>query len=109
MQARKKIAKRGVEIGVDLGKEVAALRDNHDWNSELSSSLDASVRYPDYYTRPFHAYDEGNLGWKPAFEVCPKQLPHRLDTCNLSSTCEAGSWKLEAGTEHALVGTCQGI
>lgn len=24
--------------------------------------------YPTYYTVPFHAYGEGNLGWLPAFE-----------------------------------------
>ena len=27
--------------------------------------------YPDYYTKPFHAYDEGNLCWTAAFEAAP--------------------------------------
>ena len=27
--------------------------------------------YPDYYLKPFHAYDEGNLSWLAAFEVEP--------------------------------------
>ncbi|KAF6001767.1 hypothetical protein F1559_003092 [Cyanidiococcus yangmingshanensis] len=27
--------------------------------------------YPSYYTKPFHAYDEGNLCWEAAYEVEP--------------------------------------
>ncbi|MEO1791443.1 MAG: class I SAM-dependent methyltransferase [Cyanobacteria bacterium J06629_19] len=27
--------------------------------------------YPSYYTKPFHAYDEGNLCWQAAFEAEP--------------------------------------
>jgi len=27
------------------------------------------IAYPDYYQRPFHAYDEGNLCWPAAFEA----------------------------------------
>lgn len=30
-----------------------------------------SITYPDYYTKPFHGYDEGNLNWLAAFEVEP--------------------------------------
>lgn len=30
-----------------------------------------AVTYPDYYKVPFHAYDEGNLCWKAAFEAEP--------------------------------------
>lgn len=29
------------------------------------------VTYPDYYKVPFHAYDEGNLCWRAAFEAEP--------------------------------------
>ena len=29
------------------------------------------VTYPSYYRQPFHAYREGNLSWKAAFEVRP--------------------------------------
>lgn len=28
-----------------------------------------NVEYPPYYLLPFHAYDEGNLNWKAAFEA----------------------------------------
>ena len=31
--------------------------------------MDETLTYPDYYTVPFHSYDEGNLDWKAAYEV----------------------------------------
>lgn len=37
----------------------------------LNSVQDLSVAYPDYYLKPFHAYDDGNLGWLQAFEIAP--------------------------------------
>ncbi|CAJ1386444.1 unnamed protein product [Effrenium voratum] len=30
-----------------------------------------SIEYPDYYTRSFHGYDEGNLSWRAAHELAP--------------------------------------
>mmetsp|Transcript_70616 Transcript_70616/g.132140 ORF Transcript_70616/g.132140 Transcript_70616/m.132140 type:complete len:412 (+) Transcript_70616:61-1296(+) len=30
-----------------------------------------NLEYPDYYTKPFHGYDEGNLNWKAAHELVP--------------------------------------
>ena len=35
---------------------------------------DPTIVYPDYYTKPFHAYSEGNLGWLPAFECEPATM-----------------------------------
>lgn len=35
----------------------------------LASIQDPDLQYPQYYLRPFHAYDRGNLGWLQAFEV----------------------------------------
>ncbi|MGC9527916.1 MAG: class I SAM-dependent methyltransferase [Limnospira sp.] len=35
----------------------------------LDAIADPHVVYPDYYQLPFHAYDEGNLCWKAAFEA----------------------------------------
>lgn len=32
---------------------------------------DPGLRYPDYYLKPFHTYDEGNLSWLAAAEVRP--------------------------------------
>jgi SAM-dependent methyltransferase len=35
----------------------------------LAALQNPHVTYPNYYTTSFHAYDEGNLGWRPAMEV----------------------------------------
>ncbi|KAI8104849.1 hypothetical protein M9435_000028 [Picochlorum sp. BPE23] len=32
---------------------------------------DKEVEYPDYFTKPFHGYDEGNMNWLAAFEAEP--------------------------------------
>lgn len=29
---------------------------------------DLNIEYPDYYTKPFHGYDKGNLNWLAAYE-----------------------------------------
>ncbi len=36
---------------------------------ELASLQDSNLKYPSYYTQPFHAYDQGNLCWQAALEV----------------------------------------
>lgn len=35
----------------------------------LPEVTNGAIAYPDYYQVPFHAYDEGNLCWKAAFEA----------------------------------------
>ncbi|MEM9215631.1 MAG: class I SAM-dependent methyltransferase [Cyanobacteria bacterium P01_F01_bin.150] len=35
----------------------------------LPDIINEQIIYPDYYTVPFHAYPEGNLCWKAAFEA----------------------------------------
>lgn len=37
----------------------------------LKAQLDTALQYPDYYLKPFHTYDEGNLSWLAAAEVRP--------------------------------------
>ncbi|KAK9828796.1 hypothetical protein WJX72_002117 [[Myrmecia] bisecta] len=32
---------------------------------------DLAMQYPDYFTRPFHGYVEGNMGWLPGYELEP--------------------------------------
>ena len=70
MQARDKIASRGEAIGVDMEADVAALRTAvPSWETELEA-VESQLILPEYYTRPFHAYPDGNLCWEAAFEVC---------------------------------------
>lgn len=68
--------KRAKSIGISWQQEVQLLRsrDSHTdfsplWESELSHVSNPNLVYPDYYLRPFHAYDAGNLSWDAAMEV----------------------------------------
>lgn len=36
---------------------------------EMVSIQNPTIKYPDYYLNPFHAYDEGNLSWLAAAEA----------------------------------------
>lgn len=67
-RARQMMIKRAESIGVQWTEEVQRLR-SRDWSVELAQVQNPRLTYPDYYLRPFHAYDEGNLGWEPALEV----------------------------------------
>ena len=67
-RARNMMVKRAEAIGVPWRDNVKQLSDR-DWNSELAAIQNPDLEYPDYYTTSFHAYEEGNLSWKPAWEV----------------------------------------
>ena len=75
-RAREMMIKRAESIGVYWRDEVATLRArgtttefSTDWDHELAAVTNADLKYPNYYTCSFHAYEEGNLGWEPAMEV----------------------------------------
>jgi ubiquinone/menaquinone biosynthesis C-methylase UbiE len=67
-QARQMMIKRAESMGVAWRKEAAMLQ-ARDWQAEFDQVNQPSLQYPDYYLRPFHAYEAGNLGWEPATEV----------------------------------------
>ena len=69
-QARRKIADRGIHIGINQEDEVEAIKNLvSSWESQLEAIQDQALQYPAYYTQPFHAYDQGNLCWEAAFQV----------------------------------------
>lgn len=75
-RARKMMVKRAEAIGVPWRETVQQLQTRHteqgfstEWQTELKAVQNSALVYPDYYTTSFHAYDEGNLGWRPAMEV----------------------------------------
>lgn len=78
-QARNTIVKRAERMGVPWRQQVQALREvtrspdgkPYDWETSLAQIQNPKLTYPDYYLRPFHAYDTGNLSWQAAFEVEP--------------------------------------
>ncbi len=67
-QARQMMVKRGEKIGVPWKKQVEEMK-TVDWESEIKKVENSSLAYPDYYLTSFHAYEQGNLGWKPALEL----------------------------------------
>lgn len=75
-RARNMMVKRAETIGVPWRATVQQLRARHgerefssEWQAELEAIQNSDLVYPDYYTTSFHAYNEGNLGWRPAMEV----------------------------------------
>jgi ubiquinone/menaquinone biosynthesis C-methylase UbiE len=69
-KARSSMIQQGLQIDVDWAKNVESLTSDMD---RLSVAFDRlkndKLVYPDYYLKPFHAYDEGNLSWQAAMEV----------------------------------------
>ena len=51
---------KAIQAGMQL--QVVALKEE---------IVNESIEYPSYYQQHFHAYEEGNLGWLPAFEAEP--------------------------------------
>ncbi|MBD1824159.1 class I SAM-dependent methyltransferase [Cyanobacteria bacterium FACHB-DQ100] len=68
VRARNMMMKRAESIGVPWTKIVADLQ-ARDWSKEFERVNNPELKYPEYYLRPFHAYEAGNLGWEPATEV----------------------------------------
>ena len=67
-RARNMMIKRAEAIGVPWRENVKQLSDRN-WDAELAAVKNPDLQYPDYYTTSFHAYEEGNLSWKAAWEV----------------------------------------
>eukprot|EP00596_Hydrurales_sp_CCMP1899_P008584 CAMPEP_0119043912 /NCGR_PEP_ID=MMETSP1177-20130426/26839_1 /TAXON_ID=2985 /ORGANISM="Ochromonas sp, Strain CCMP1899" /LENGTH=359 /DNA_ID=CAMNT_0007013021 /DNA_START=147 /DNA_END=1226 /DNA_ORIENTATION=- len=69
-KAREGMVTKGASIGVDW------VKNSNMYNAELEQLTKIydnlamkKIVYPDYYCKPFHAYDDGNLSWQAAFEV----------------------------------------
>ncbi|CAM9497702.1 unnamed protein product [Chrysoparadoxa australica] len=70
-QAKQTMKTSAEEAGVKWDDEVARLQALKDWDAakrELEEEAGGPVEVPDYYKKPFHAYDKGNLEWSAAFE-----------------------------------------
>ena len=67
-RARNMMIKRAESIGVPWRENARKLSDRY-WEEDLAIITNPDVQYPAYYTTSFHAYDEGNLNWKAAWEV----------------------------------------
>lgn len=69
-KARSSMIEQGMKIDVDWTKNVdSLLGDMESLSDEFDRLKNDKLVYPDYYLKPFHAYDEGNLSWQAAMEV----------------------------------------
>ena len=67
-QARQMMIKRAQRIGVPWMQEVDQLQER-DWTNDRAEVENPQINYPEYYLRPFHAYEGGDLSWQAAFEL----------------------------------------
>ena len=70
-QARTMMIRRAESMGVPWTQMADTLKDRRPevWEAELRQVASPDLDYPDYYLRPFHAYETGNLSWDAAMEV----------------------------------------
>ena len=99
-QARQMMVKRGEKIGVPWKKQVAEL-ESVDWENEIKKVENSQLSYPDYYLTSFHAYEKGNLGWKPALELEVASLTVHSTIFNKAGELEGDS-KLRAAYHYVL-------
>jgi ubiquinone/menaquinone biosynthesis C-methylase UbiE len=67
-QARKVLIKTAEKNGVPWRNTYKTLSESN-LAQQLPQVTNDEIDYPDYYNRPFHAYDKGNLCWDAAFEA----------------------------------------
>lgn len=67
-QARQVLIKTAEQNGIPWRKRVEELSASG-IQQQADPLTNQTVRYPDYYQVPFHAYDRGNLCWEAAFEA----------------------------------------
>ena len=67
-RARNMMIDRAEVLGVPWRKNVDELS-KRNWDCEWDAVANTQLQYPEYYVTSFHAYPEGNLSWKAAWEV----------------------------------------
>lgn len=65
-RARSMMLQRAKRLGIPWEEKLQTFA-QQDW-TEVLQQVQRPIAYPEYYFRPFHAYDEGNMGWTPAWE-----------------------------------------
>ena len=96
-KARKEISDRGMTIGVDWSSKVERLRGNFEFLSkEYENVIKKELVYPEYYKKPFHAYEDGNLCWLAALEAEAASLSvhAHVYTGSLNKLEKEGDFKL---------------
>lgn len=64
-KAREGMQAKGASIGVDWEKNANMYNAELEQLTKIYDNLAMKkIVYPDYYQKPFHAYDDGNLSWQ---------------------------------------------
>lgn len=91
--------------GVPWQKMVKDLRES-DVYAEKDLLENVNISYPDYYTKPFHAYDDGNLSWEAAFDAEPatkvvmKRAFAHIDSPQVAEDTSRFRWLKEIEAHH---------
>ncbi|CAI7892200.1 unnamed protein product [Closterium sp. NIES-53] len=67
--ARQMLMSTAEKSGVPWRKIVEELQQSPELVAEKEALENKDIVYPEYYVKPFHAYDQGNLCWQAAYEV----------------------------------------
>ena len=67
-RARNMMINRAEALGVPWRKNLEQLSERN-WEQEWDAVVNRQLQYPEYYVTSFHAYPDGNLSWKAAWEV----------------------------------------
>jgi len=96
-QARANIVKTAEENGIRWNEAKEWIRNQFDETIILHNENE----YPDYYLKPFHAYESGNLCWEAAFEA---ELASRaVGARNFPAFGEKGEDAFRASFEDTLI------
>jgi ubiquinone/menaquinone biosynthesis C-methylase UbiE len=101
-QARKVLIKTAEKNGVPWRNTYKTLSESN-LALQLPQVTNDHITYPDYYNRPFHAYDKGNLCWDAAFEAESATYAMALRVWpNDSLTWEAAQARLRSSFHQIL-------
>ncbi|MGB3403960.1 MAG: class I SAM-dependent methyltransferase [Microcoleaceae cyanobacterium] len=67
-QARQVLIKTAEKNNIPWQQTYQELTESEIKNS-LNTIVNSDIKYPEYYQKPFHAYEQGNLCWDAAFEA----------------------------------------
>lgn len=94
-----------INRAVDRGISWFALYDKNEkqlegFKEEMKKKEDRNLFYPEYYTKPFHGYNEGNLNWKAALEAEAATLSIAAGYWKGVNPYEASSWMRQNISEN---------
>ncbi|MEB3280936.1 MAG: class I SAM-dependent methyltransferase [Lyngbya sp.] len=101
-QARQVLIKTAEKNGIQWRNKYQQLEAS-DVKNRFAEINDKNIIYPDYYQKPFHAYEAGNLCWQAAFEAESATYSMGLRVWkNEKMTWETAHERLRSSFHHVL-------